>query len=307
MKVLALLIVGFTLPSHGTEKEFEDNPVINRNTILEKEEFHPWQRLPWEIQEKILWHFQDMTMRKTGYNPIVFTKNICELSRVNSLTKILAEEVGKTLHTLRFIEMYPKTSKLVTDQKLAKLLTMCPKIKNLYLYKCSALTDKGLGPIGKLEYLTSLELDGCIEVTGNGLKNISRLTKLSRLDLSFCQGVKNEDLSHILPLVNLKILDLTGCKKITKGGIKLLSPLADLQIVRPWFLLNDPQLLAFFQLGTPLTPNLEDIYDIYEPLEEIPNQQNGQPPPPQPWSIKDALASAFSTFISKHFPTFGDW
>ena len=92
--------------------------------------------------------------------------------------------LNRMLETLRMLDL--TACALITDEAVAGIISVAPKIKNLYLAKCSLLTDAAVENICKLgKHLHYLHLGHASSITDRSIRSLSRsCTRLRYIDLA---------------------------------------------------------------------------------------------------------------------------
>lgn len=93
------------------------------------------------------------------------------------------------------------------------------QLATLKLWRCPL--EEGLGALGALRGLSTLDLGGCAGVGASALAELAGLSELSVLNLGGCQGVDDAALAELAPLERLTALDLRRCRKLERGAEQL--------------------------------------------------------------------------------------
>lgn len=120
---------------------------------------------------------------------------------------------------LRLIDFTGITS--ITDDALASLVKVAPKIRSLVLNKCDKITDQGVFMICKLgRYLHFLHLGHCVLLTDRAIIQLAlSCVRIRYLDLACCCRITDRAISELANLPKLKRIGLVKCFQVTDESI----------------------------------------------------------------------------------------
>lgn len=232
--LISLMLSSFCIfPSFGME---EDNELHTTNHTLQKqrkmETVHPWFHLPTELQKKIIGHLYEVDSDMGWEKTIIFFENFNNFSLVSKTIQVLVSESGKRIDELDFSLVNFNRDKM-TDEKLEKILTICPNIQKLRLTGYKNITDKSLESIGNLKKLVFFApynniFAPCDNITDTDFLSSTALVNLRTLDVYF--SVLRDD--RFINFKNLTSLALTVCQDVTGAGFVHLSNLSTLKLSR---------------------------------------------------------------------------
>ncbi|DBA85851.1 hypothetical protein WJX77_011838 [Trebouxia sp. C0004] len=115
----------------------------------------------------------------------------------------------------------------ITDAGIAHLSRL-RQLEDLTL-ACCKLSSSGVGALGRLSGLTSLDLVGCVDgVTSDAMQLLCQAPCLKTLNLAFCSSLLDSGLQALAQISTLTDLNLAYCKWISNDGISELSALTAL-------------------------------------------------------------------------------
>ncbi|KAL5487546.1 GRR1 [Sanghuangporus weigelae] len=124
--------------------------------------------------------------------------------------------LNRMCETLRMLDL--TACALITDEAIAGIVSVAPKLKNLCLSKCSLLTDAAVESICKLgKHLHYLHLGHASSITDRSIRSLSRsCTRLRYIDLACCPL-----------LTDLSVFELSGLPKLRRIGLVRVTNLTD--------------------------------------------------------------------------------
>jgi len=148
-------------------------------------------------------------------------------ANLSLLTKLTALDVSECviydLNLLQFLES--SFAKAPTSR-----IRTFPTLKQLSLYGCRQITDKGLKQIPTISTLEELSLGRCIKITDQAISLLLPLTNLQALSIADCLEISDEGISSLGGLTNLEDLDLKGLR-ISSVAISVLTSFCHLKIL----------------------------------------------------------------------------
>ncbi|CAH8452297.1 unnamed protein product [Schistosoma turkestanicum] len=178
----------------------------------------------------------------------IYAENLKELylARCHKLTDKAIHTMSVRLLNLAYLSL--ASCPLISDAAF-ELLGQVQKLWQINL-NSTKLGDRGLSALGSLPKLRELKVSKCTAITDFGLQKFAHLAiNLEYIDLSFCHNVTNNGIKtlsfccHFLTIINLagcnlltdmavqyisgvchylKFLDLSGCQLITETSLSLL-------------------------------------------------------------------------------------
>jgi Leucine-rich repeat (LRR) protein len=113
----------------------------------------------------------------------------------------------------------------VTDNGLSSVGS-CSGLRSLDLFRCTAITDKGIGQLKSLKNLRHLRIAG-VPITEASLVLLDELPQLEELQLRGLP-LADEAMRHLQGLKSMRHLGLRGCQ-VTDSGIAYLKDMHDLE------------------------------------------------------------------------------
>ncbi|KAJ8634861.1 hypothetical protein MRB53_009128 [Persea americana] len=130
----------------------------------------------------------------------------------------LVSELGKNCKTW---SLKLRDNENLRDETLARIGTLCPELRSLYVSHCWSITGVGIGGIGKYcTKITELRIDGCRMV-----KNLGSDLQFSKLEVLMASASRIDD--EGLEMIGrgcqrLRILHVKDCYGVTKEGLRQL-------------------------------------------------------------------------------------
>lgn len=126
---------------------------------------------------------------------------------------------GTTLESLRLVDLTSCPG--ITDEAIAKLIQLAPRLHNIVLAKCISLTDRSLALIAQLGHsLHYLHIGHCSQVTDRGIAAIAQnCPRLQYIDVANCNRISNRTLQELSALPRLRRIGLVKCNQIDDVGI----------------------------------------------------------------------------------------
>lgn len=126
---------------------------------------------------------------------------------------------GTTLDCLRLVDLTSCTS--ITDDAVASLVALAPRLHNLVLAKCLSITDRSLVLIAQLGHnLHYLHIGHCTHVTDRGIVAITQnCPRLQYIDIANCTRISNRTVQELSTLPRLRRIGLVKCTQINDFGI----------------------------------------------------------------------------------------
>ncbi|OCB91198.1 RNI-like protein [Sanghuangporus baumii] len=148
---------------------------------------------------------------ETQFNVQPFPNSIPILSEI-----LPPLQLNRMCETLRMLDL--TACALITDEAIAGIISVAPKLKNLCLSKCSLLTDAAVESICKLgKHLHYLQLGHASSITDRSIRSLSRsCTRLRYIDLACCPL-----------LTDLSVFELSGLPKLRRIGLVRVTNLTD--------------------------------------------------------------------------------
>jgi hypothetical protein len=171
---------------------------------------------------------EELYLGKTGITEIGFRALLHKFPRLRSLTfssgKEITQEALKAIPLLTHLTyLYFHHSDKITDECLAHLLSLCPKLKFLTLSHCRSLTGRFLTNIPLLSELEEIFLEQSSFTDVGFTDLLSKSPNLKRLKLNDCLELRGERYEKIPFLISLKRIDADGCSISQDGYLALLS------------------------------------------------------------------------------------
>jgi len=116
---------------------------------------------------------------------------------------------------------------VVDDDLLAKLKTL-PKLRNLYVETSQKITGRGLGHIGEMPALQSLQFYS-VTLPDDGLVHLRQIKDLRELSLTQSK-LNDAALAHLNGLKELRVLRLGG-NRLTDAGLAHLTDMKHLEVL----------------------------------------------------------------------------
>lgn len=158
----------------------------------------------------------------TDLDPLAQLKSLAEL-RLTNCSAITNLSALAPLNALR--ALYVQWCDIQDDSLQA--LSVLTRLRELSLFGCGKITDRGLHTLKCLTGMRRLDLGGCRQLSDAGLmKSLSNMSRLKDLSLGDSPGVRNLDILARLPnLVHLRVSDCP----LTEQAMKNIGALAKLK------------------------------------------------------------------------------
>lgn len=116
----------------------------------------------------------------------------------------------------------------LSDPAMESIISSSPRLKELDVTLCAALTPKGFSACGHTTLDTMIAAN-CISMTSEALNALALCGTLQELNVAGCHGVDDVSLVNVLELNNeLKALNLTRCHALTDKVLHVLTTRLDL-------------------------------------------------------------------------------
>lgn len=111
---------------------------------------------------------------------------------------------------------------LVTDDGIAKLIAVAPRLRNVVLAKCYNISDRGLAHLAKLgRNLHYMHLGHCNNITNLGVSNLVKAcNRIQYIDVACCNQLQDQAVRDIAQLPKLRRVGLVKCQNVTDVGIQ---------------------------------------------------------------------------------------
>jgi len=163
-----------------------------------------------------------------GIKPLIQgCKDIRELS-LNGVTAVNDQLLALLADAPNLSSLKLNSASSITDLGLLLLSSrLGPRLTELHLAYCAALTDKGIEDLAKhCPNLTNLNLYGINNVTDRSLAALRHCGKLEVLDLSMCRRVTDQGMLALLKGGSkLRSLNLYDCVLLTAHSLNTLADL----------------------------------------------------------------------------------
>lgn len=126
------------------------------------------------------------------------------------------------------------TSPRITDEGLtdADALVWLPRLRDVHLINCNALTDAGLESLSRWSQVESLMINSCSGITDDGLAHLARMAQLKHLWFVAEGGgtlsVSDAGLAHLGQVPRLESVMVIGVR-ISDAGLKHLEEMKQLK------------------------------------------------------------------------------
>jgi F-box and leucine-rich repeat protein GRR1 len=111
------------------------------------------------------------------------------------------------------------------DKAVEKIISSCPRLRNLILAKCRQLTDRAVWAITKLgKNLHYIHLGHCARITDSSIVALAKAcNRIRYIDLACCSNLSDTSITQLANLPKLKRVGLVKCAGITDRSIRALA------------------------------------------------------------------------------------
>ena len=111
------------------------------------------------------------------------------------------------------------------DKAVEKIVSSCPRLRNLILAKCRQLTDRAVWAITKLgKNLHYIHLGHCARITDASIVALAKAcNRIRYIDLACCSNLSDTSITQLANLPKLKRVGLVKCAGITDRSIQALA------------------------------------------------------------------------------------
>jgi hypothetical protein len=157
--------------------------------------------------------------------------NELELSCCENLTDVGMSHLARGAN-IQLLRLSVRGCRSVGDAGLDAIVRACPRIQLIDVSYNDNLSPGGLGMIGELSCLRSLNATQCRYLTDATAELLARCVRLERVNLSWCCGLTDVGVGALVAkCTGLKDIKLSGCHFLTDVGVEFVAQLDSLDTV----------------------------------------------------------------------------